>query len=101
VNDIDLTLPDDVVLRLSVCPQPPEPEEQLPRCECLVIYLPDREVWIASTCSSTASANEPRVTPEEARHDDDECAATKPHPRTIAQPQRVFERKLHSLTTKF
>lgn len=88
MDDIDLALPDNVivivVLRLGVRPQPPDPEQELPRLERLVIYLPDREVWIASTRSSSASAGEPRAEPQEAHHDDEKGAPPVPHARTIA-----------------
>jgi hypothetical protein len=66
VDDIGLALSDDVisvsVLRLGKRTQPPEPKQELSWPERLVIYLPDREVWVTSTRSSTAGANESRVT---------------------------------------
>jgi hypothetical protein len=65
VDDIDDALPDDiiaiVVLRLEVGAEPRDAQHQLARRERFIFDLPDREVWIASTRSSTAGVNDAQV----------------------------------------
>jgi hypothetical protein len=75
------------MLRLDVRPDAREAHEHLPWCERLVIDLPDREVWVASTSSRTAGANHARVNPEHARDDSDQHTGSELHRRTIAYCQ--------------
>ncbi len=75
MDEIDLTLPDDVIVivvpRLRVRPQPSKPDQGLTRRERFIVDLPDREVWIASTRSSTVGAYELQVHPDRGGCDDD------------------------------
>jgi hypothetical protein len=89
VDDVDLTAPDDifvvVVPRLDVGPQPPELEPELARRERLVIDLPDREVRIASTRSSTFGAGGAPIDPEHESRDPQHGDDPYLHAETIPQ----------------
>jgi hypothetical protein len=95
VDDVDLAAADDVipivVPGLDVRPQPRQPEQDLPRGERVIVDLPDREVGVASTRSSTAGADARRGYPEQARREDEERAISQLHfmddtPRGRAMP---------------
>lgn len=89
MDDVELAAPDDsfvvVVPRLDVRPQPPELEPELARRERLVIDLPDREVRIASTRSSTFGADGAPIDPEHGNRDPQHGADTSLHAETIPQ----------------
>ena len=87
MDDVDLAAADDVVAvvvaRAGVRPQPPEAEQDLPRRERLVIDLPDREVGVASTRSSTAGAHHAGIDPEQRCGDDEDRTDLELHVASV------------------
>jgi len=83
VDDVDLAAIDDVVVivvpGLDVRPQRRQAEQDLPCRELLIIDLPDREVGIASTRSSTAGADDPEIDGTEPDERDEQRGSAKRH----------------------
>jgi hypothetical protein len=59
-----------VVLRLHVRPEPRGAQHELTCSERFVFDLPDREVWITSTRSSTAGVHDSQIDAAEHGRDD-------------------------------
>ena len=73
MDDVDLAAADDVFVivvdGVDVRPQPAQMERDLARGQRSVIDLPDREVGVASTRSSTAGSDQARIDAEHERDD--------------------------------
>ena len=62
-----------VVLRLHVRAEPRDAQHELARGERFIFDLPDREVWIASTRSSTTRMHDAQIDATEGEERDEEA----------------------------
>jgi hypothetical protein len=79
-----------VVLRVDVRPQPRDAKHELARRERLLFDLPDREVWVTSTRSSSAGVHDPEIDSGDSSCDEHESGTHRRDHNLAAAPREQF-----------